>query len=387
MHVARDEASSYASPILVLDGAAPADPDSLDAGVPWHFGDPLGESRAAERTAVVIDRSNRDVLTIRGEERLSWLNTLTSQHVQDLGDGESAEDLVLDVQGHVEQHFVVTALDDVAWLDTEPGRGAPLLDYLVKMVFWAKAEPTAADLAVLTVVGPDAAARLTDAGLPVPVEAYEARALDAADPAAGFVRAMPWPSPRGGAPQAPVVFDVVVPRERLRATFDALTTAGARPAGMWTFEALRAAALRPRLGIDTDERALPHELEWIGTPGEFGAVHLDKGCYRGQESVARIQNLGRPPRRLVLLQLDGSAEHRPVTGDEVTAGGRTVGRIGTVVDHYEDGPVALALIKRSVPVDTALQAGGVDASIDPDTYTDDDRVPPGRAAIERLRGR
>ena len=117
-----------------------------------------------------------------------------------------------------------------------------------------------------------------------------------------------------------------------------------RPAGVWAYEAHRVAALRPRLGVDTDERTIPHEVGWIGGPGE-GAVHLDKGCYRGQETVARVHNLGKPPRMLVLLHLDGSSD-RPVTGDPVLAGGRSVGRLGTVVDHVDEGPIALALLKR-----------------------------------------
>lgn len=92
-------------------------------------------------------------------------------------------------------------------------------------------------------------------------------------------------------------------------------------------------------------------MGWIGGPGA-GAVHLNKGCYRGQETVARVHNLGRPPRMLVLLHLDESVQ-RPSTGDAVLAGGRTVGRLGTVVEHVELGPVALALLKRGLPGDTA----------------------------------
>ena len=98
-------------------------------------------------------------------------------------------------------------------------------------------------------------------------------------------------------------------------------------------------------------------------------MHLDKGCYRGQETVARVHNLGKPPRMLVLLHLDGSAD-RPATGDPVLAGGRTVGRLGTVVDHVDEGPIALALLKRGLPADTELTTGGesqVAAVIDADS--------------------
>jgi folate-binding Fe-S cluster repair protein YgfZ len=118
-------------------------------------------------------------------------------------------------------------------------------------------------------------------------------------------------------------------------------------------------------------------------------VHLDKGCYRGQETVARVHNLGKPPRMLVLVQLDGSAD-RPATGDPLLAGGRSVGRLGTVIDHVDDGPIALALLKRGLPADTPLTTGGeteVAAVIDPDSLPPADVVGAGRVAVEQLRGR
>jgi folate-binding protein YgfZ len=142
------------------------------------------------------------------------------------------------------------------------------------------------------------------------------------------------------------------------------------------------AGLRPRLGVDTDERTIPHEVGWIGP-----AVHLDKGCYRGQETVARVHNLGKPPRMLVLVHLDGSTD-RPATGDPVLAGGRTVGRLGTVVDHVDDGPIALALLKRGLPADTALSTGGeaqIAALIDADSMPATDVAGAGRLAVDRLR--
>ena len=170
-----------------------------------------------------------------------------------------------------------------------------------------------------------------------------------------------------------------------------LAQAGVRPAGVWAYEALRVAALRPRLGVDTDERTIPHEVGWIGGPGD-GAVHLDKGCYRGQETVARVHNLGRPPRMLVLLHLDGSAD-RPSTGDPVLAGGRAVGRLGTVVEHVDLGPIALALLKRGLTGRHRIGDGSagpdaqVAAVIDADSLPPTDGVGAGRLAVERLRGR
>jgi folate-binding protein YgfZ len=197
----------------------------------------------------------------------------------------------------------------------------------------------------------------------------------------GFVRRMI------GAQAGQVELDVLVDRRESADLQRRLTQAGLRPAGVWTYEAHRVAAVRPRLGVDTDERTIPHEVGWIGGPG-LGAVHLDKGCYRGQETVARVHNLGKPPRTLVLLHLDGSAD-RPATGDAVLANGRGVGRLGTVVEHVDLGPVALALVKRGIPAETALITGGdaeVPALIDADSLPPVDAPGAGRVAVERLRG-
>jgi hypothetical protein len=190
-----------------------------------------------------------------------------------------------------------------------------------------------------------------------------------------------------GASAGQIELDLLVPRSESAGLRDRLTQAGVRAAGVWAYEAHRVAALRPRLGVDTDERTIPHEVGWIGGPGE-GAVHLDKGCYRGQETVARVHNLGKPPRMLVLLHLDGSVE-RPSTRDAVLAGGRAVGRLGTVVDHVDLGPVALALVKRGLPADTQLTTGpqaAVAAAIDADSLTATEHIGAGRRAVERLRG-
>ena len=136
-----------------------------------------------------------------------------------------------------------------------------------------------------------------------------------------------------------------------------LVRRGAVPAGMWAFEALRIAARVPRFGLDTDHRTIPHEVGWIET-----AVHLSKGCYRGQETVARVHNLGHPPRRLVFLDLDGSVDRLPAHGYPVELDGATVGFTGSAARHYELGPIGLALVKRTVPVDATLLADGVAAA-------------------------
>jgi folate-binding protein YgfZ len=320
----------------------------IDAGLAWHYGDPLREQRVLATGAGVVDRGNRDVLVVPGEDRLGWLHSICSQHLTDLADGDATEALVLSPHGHVEQHWQVTELDGTVWLDTEPGAGASSLEYLQKMRFLKRVEPAdvSADWAVLTLGGARAGEVLRAAGLPVPAAGRAERL-----PGSGFVRGMPWP---GG-----WTADLIVPRATSEDIRRRLLDAGAEPAGVWAFEALRVEARRPRLGLETDHRTIPHEVGWIGS-----AVHLNKGCYRGQETVARVQNLGRPPRRLVLLHLSGDAEELPAAGMPVLLGERQVGFLGTALHHYELGPIALAVIKRSLPDGAALTVAGSAVAID-----------------------
>ena len=351
------------SPLLGLPGAVPA--SGVDSGTAWHYGDPIGEQRASLTGSILIDLSTRAILTVSGPDRLTWLHTLTSQFLSTLGDGEATQSLILSPQGHVEHHAWVTELGGTTYLDTEPGAGTALRQYLDSMRFWSKVEVNDAyrDLAQLTLIGPRSAPVVQHVlGVSVP---SPGRAVPI--PAAGFVR-----TTADG-------LDVFVARAELPTVAAALIAAGAAPAGSWAADALRIPTRRPRWGLDTDERTIPNEVPWLHT-----AVHLEKGCYRGQETVARVSNLGRPPRRLVMLNLDGSADRLPNTGDAVTtAQGRVVGRVGTVAQHHEDGPIALALVKRGLDSGTALVAGSVDAAIDPADLQDElDRSTP-VSAIDR----
>ncbi len=322
------------------DGAVPA--PGRDATLTWHFGDPLGEQRVMSRAAGLVDRSNRDVLTVSGPDRLAWLHSICSQHVADLRDGAAVESLVLSPHGHVEQHWQVVELAGTVWIDTEPGAAGEVLAYLEKMRFLKRVElaDVSYDWSLLSLVGPATSKVLSAAGLPQP-EPGEALALAEG----GFVRAMAWPGAGG--------VDLLVPAAAVVSTSARLRAAGAAPAGIWAFEALRVEARRPRLGFETDHRTIPHEVGWIGE-----AVHLNKGCYRGQETVARVHNLGRPPRRLVLLYLGGESDALPEPGTSVELDGRTVGFVGTAVHHHELGPIALAVIKRSITGEAQLTVMG-----------------------------
>ena len=354
--------------------AVEAPEGSPDAGVPWHYGDPFAEQRAAARKVAVVDRSNREVIAVTGPERLSWLHLVISQHMTDLADGAATEALVLDSQGRVDTHMEVAHVDGTVWLDTDPGATATgarggkqtLLEYLESMVFWSKVElrDATAERAVLTLLGPSADEVLTAVGLPVPAGAAAGADVIVRRSALGV--------------------DLLVPRAARDDWWTRLTSAGARPMGSWGYEAFRVEAARPRMDVDTDDRTIPHEVGWVHV-----AAHVAKGCYRGQETVAKVHNVGRPPRRMLLLHLDGSPEVLPETGDPVLLGERTVGRVGSVVRHHEMGTIALALVKYSVPLDAELLVGAEDrvvqAAIDPDVIPE---ATPGlgREAARRLRG-
>src|SRR5450755_4039687 len=313
------------SPLLAAPGAVPA--DGLDTGVAAHYGDPYAEQRALAGSAGLVDRSHRGVIRITGPDRLSWLHSITTQSLDKLAAGDTAEALILSPNGHVEHQLTLTDDGTAVWAHVEPGTAGPLVEFLESMRFMLRVEPAdvTADYAVLTLMGPGAGQ----------------------DQPAGIAATM----------TNPFQMDLVVARPQITAAAAELQSAGAALAGMWAHEALRIAARRPRLGLDTDHRTIPHEVGWIET-----AVHLSKGCYRGQETVARVHNLGHPPRRLVFLHLDGSADRLPGHGDPVELDGKPVGFVGSAARHFELGPIALAVVRRTVPVEATLLAGGVAAA-------------------------
>ena len=182
--------------------AVPAPDPGPDAGAIWHYGDPLGEQRAAETEAVLVDRSHRAVLTLTGGDRQTWLHNISTQHVSELADGASTQNLSLDGQGRVEDHWIQTELGGITYLDTEPWRGDPLLAYLRKMVFWADVTPDTADIAVLSLMGP----RLADSAVLEALALDELPAEASAVPlrGGGFVRRMP------GAPADQIELDLLV---------------------------------------------------------------------------------------------------------------------------------------------------------------------------------
>jgi tRNA-modifying protein YgfZ len=367
------------------------DPESPDAPVAAHYGDPMREQRTLATAVGLVDRSHRGVLAVPGEERLSWLHNLTTQHLSGLRAGQGTETLVLSPHGHVEHHAVVAEDGTTTWLDVEPDSAAELLTFLEKMRFLTRVEPrdATADWALLSLVGPrldDALAVFGIAGVgrgaeagggmmaepdvvPVPGPKFAASAVPPRPTTLYEVRELPAGGRVSGAGgnsgwvrRMPLGADLLVPRSTVDAVVARLEGAGVPACGVWAYEAMRVAARIPRQGFETDHRTIPAEVGWNAP-----AVHLDKGCYRGQETVARVHNLGRPPRRLVLLHLDGvTTDQPPAAGTAVTHDGRQVGFVGTAVRHFELGMIALALIKRNVPDDARLFVGESAAAIDPD---------------------
>jgi tRNA-modifying protein YgfZ len=294
------------SPLLTRPGAVAG--RAVDAGVADHYGDPLREQRTALAGPAVVDRSHRGIVRVEGADRLSWLHSLTSQHLTELPAGQWTEALVLSPHGHVEHHLSLVDDGSATWMHVEPGTAPALVGYLDSMRFMLRVDVADVSTAygVLSRLGEDGH-----------------------------------------------VVDEVVAHDSL---VDAVDATGLPLVGHSAFEALRVAAGRPRLGFETDHRTIPHEVGWIGL-----AVHLDKGCYRGQETVARVHNLGRPPRRLVLLHLDGTQETLPPAHTPVELDDRAVGFLGTAVHHAELGPIALAVVKRQTPDDAHLLVAGMAA--------------------------
>lgn len=287
--------------------------DGLDKGAIWHFGEVAKEQRALAEGKAWADLSHRAVIAISGADRLTWLHSLTTQHLEKLAPGEWREALILDPQGHVEQQLFLVDDGITTFLHLDRAKVESLVSYLEKMKFMLRVD-----------------------------------VKDVSDEYA-ILRA-PGKGDQLGGPYA------LVPRSELLATAEAFNGANLQ-VGTWALEAERIASGRARIGLDTDHKSIPNELGVLNK-----SVHMNKGCYRGQETVAKVFNLGHPPRRLVLLHLDGSSIDLPKHGSPVLLDGKEVGFVGSVARHHELGPIALAVIKRTTPADAVLSADGVAAN-------------------------
>jgi tRNA-modifying protein YgfZ len=277
-----------------------------DAGAIWHFGEPNQEQRALAGGTAWADLSHRAVISVSGVDRLSWLHSITTQDVEKLTPGLWVSSLILDANGRIIQQFYLVDDGTTTWLHTEKERAPKLLAYLEKMKFMLRVE-----IAVLRAPG-------------------KADAI--------------------GGPYALVARDEV---EDMNPAFNQ----NYMQVGTWALEAERVAAGRARILFEIDHKSIPNELGFLNN-----AVHMKKGCYPGQETVAKVFNLGKPPRRLTLLHLDGSMVVMPENGAKVFHDEKEVGFVGTVARHYELGPIALAVLKRNLPLEATLLSAGVSAT-------------------------
>ena len=285
-----------------------------DKGAIWHFGEPNQEQKALAAGNAWADLSHRGIISISGKDRLTWLHALTTQHLEKLAAGKWVESLILDVQGHVIDQMFLVDDGSTTWLHTENSRTQEILDYLNKMKFMLE--------------------------------------VDVKNQSNGYaVLRAPGKSDLLGGPYA------LVPRGELKDTTDAFSKSNLQ-VGMWALEAERVVQGRARLLFETDHKSIPNELGFINK-----AVHMNKGCYRGQETVAKVFNLGQPPRKLVTLHLDGSMVAMPENGAKIFLENKEVGFIGTVARHYEQGPIALAVVKQNVPIEANLLSESVPAKI------------------------
>jgi folate-binding protein YgfZ len=359
------------SPLLSVSGAV-VGTSAAEPGVAAHYGEPFREQRALAAGTAIVDLSGRGVVTVTGADRLTWLDSLTSQALARLAPGDSAETLLLDPSGRIEHLIRVVDDGETAWLLLDRDETPGLAAWLDRMRFMLRVEiaDRTAEFATLATLGYGPATALA-------LELAGESGISWLDP---WAQVQPGGWQYATAPAHPAAGwtarETLVPRAALDGLESRARAAGVALAGSDALEALRIAAWRPRHATEVDDRSIPHELDLLRS-----SVHLAKGCYRGQETVAKVHNLGHPPRRLVLLQLDGSDSALPGHGDVVTAlkGGEPV-EVGTVTAsawHYEEGPIALAVVKRSVPVDLELTvlAGEIRVSAAQEVV-----VPPGAGA-------
>ena len=350
-------------------------------GATPHFGDPSGEQWALEAGRALVRRPDLAVISVSGADRLTWLTSLASQIVTDLVPGASRELLILSPEGRVEHWAGASDDGEALHLIVERSDVSEFVEFLESMRFALRVSIDQRDVAVFSSVRAGANTPEAVAALPGHLWTWEDPWPGVTDGGAAYFQGERHPGAR-----TPMMFHAV--SRQAADEFEAAWLAGGaasgaaeahaapssappcapsstpspaggkrRRAGYLAWEAMRIAAWKPRLGRETDARAIPPEVDWLRT-----AVHTAKGCYRGQETIARVINLGRPPRRLTYLQLDGSRGDLPAPGTPITVGGRQVGVITSSARHADEGPIALALIARAVPVSTVFDIDGVAAA-------------------------
>lgn len=365
------------------------------AFAPEHFGNPLREQALLAQGQAWAWLS-RDVVEVSGADRLGYLTTVSSQVLTDLeNDGQSRQVLFLDANGHIlYAALAVSALvpapaeqaapgEQSVLLLVDAGCGEGLAQLLNSRRFMLRVQAQVhPDLQVAGAIGdgvqklagvvdekslvttwhdpwpgitPGGSTYFTGArhpganyhagGVVVALEAGQTAPDQAAASGQEAAQLALAPGQAAASGSAAAPGQETVPGQ----------TTGLTQVGELAWEALRIEAGLPRWAREVDSRAIPNELDWLRT-----GVHLNKGCYPGQETIARTVNLGRPPRRLVQLQLAGWQGQLPEVGARVylpagdNPAGKAVGTITSVARHWELGNIALALVRRGVPAQAEL---------------------------------
>jgi tRNA-modifying protein YgfZ len=287
---------------------------------------------AAREGVVAVDRPDLATIELRGADVLRYLHAVCTQDTEGLRPGDAAEALLLSPKGRIEYAFRLAVLAGGVLLDADGDAAPALAERLARFVFRydvTVAEPVKGAVSLL---GPAAEGALEAAGV---------------RPGPGLV-----------AHRTAVGVDLVGPDAPGAAAALGRSGVAAGPAELW--ELVRVERGLPRVGRELTDDVLAEEAGLLGSH-----VHLDKGCYPGQETVARVHNLGQVQRRLAGLRFGPApAGGLPVPpADLVTDDGRRAGQLRSVVDHPELGPIGLAYVRRVVEPGRSVLAGTHPATV------------------------
>jgi folate-binding protein YgfZ len=296
---------------------------------------------------VAVRRRELGVLELEGADVLRYLHSVSSQHTADLRPGDATRALLLSRKGKIEFAFRMAVLEGGALLDTELEAAGALADRLARFVFRYDVkvrdgrEGTGDGIAAVSLLGRGAAAALDAAGLP--------------DPPAGPDRV----TPGDGLVVYRTELGVDLVGAAAASAAVALEVARVAQAPLEAWELARVERGVPRWGAELTDDVLAEEAGLLGS-----YVHLDKGCYPGQETVARVHNRGQVQRRLAGLRFDDSGAEPPQPRtDLLTEDGRRAGQVRSVVRHPRLGPIGLAYVRGMVATGARVLAGEVGATV------------------------
>jgi folate-binding protein YgfZ len=316
--------------------------------VPVDYGSVPDEVELLREGCCLVDRCWLDVLEITGQDRERFLSGMVTCEVRELGPAGGTYGFFTTRKGGVLADFALLSIEDRLLLELPPGRAPAVSDHLKGYILADRVEPKiSSELLPLLVAGPEAKHVLREL-------------LGGALPAGAELRWGHGPAEIDSVPvrlaNRPLLgvdaWTVWVAAEGAEVVARALLGAGARPAGYDALQTVRIEAGIPLWGLDYDESNLPQET------GLDEGLNFTKGCYLGQEVVARIHYRGGVNRRIVGIEIDG--DEPPATGTELLLDGKPVGKVGSVtLSPNLEGPIGLALVhKKAAEPGTRLQVAG-----------------------------